>query len=74
VASCNASRTHPEPSRPEDGKSECVTRLSIRPPVYNGETYLAESLGALLSQSYEDFELPAVLNNHTVSVHAAMEG
>ncbi len=34
-----------------------VPRLSIGLPVYNGETYLAESLDALLGQSYEDFEL-----------------
>ena len=32
-------------------------RLSIGLPVYNGERYLAESLDALLGQSYEDFEL-----------------
>ena len=32
-------------------------RLSIGLPVYNGENYLAESLDALLGQSYEDFEL-----------------
>jgi glycosyltransferase involved in cell wall biosynthesis len=32
-------------------------RLSIGLPVYNGEEYLAESLDALLGQSYEDFEL-----------------
>lgn len=32
-------------------------RLSIGLPVYNGEKYLAESLDALLDQSYEDFEL-----------------
>ena len=32
-------------------------RLSIGLPVYNGEKYLAESLNALLGQSYEDFEL-----------------
>jgi len=32
-------------------------RLSIGLPVYNGEKYLAESLEALLGQSYEDFEL-----------------
>ena len=32
-------------------------RLSIGLPVYNGENYLAESLEALLGQSYEDFEL-----------------
>jgi glycosyltransferase involved in cell wall biosynthesis len=32
-------------------------RLSVGLPVYNGEKYLAESLDALLGQSYEDFEL-----------------
>jgi glycosyltransferase involved in cell wall biosynthesis len=34
-----------------------VPRLSIGLPVYNGENYLAESIEALLGQSYEDFEL-----------------
>src|SRR5215472_17867412 len=32
-------------------------RLSVGLPVYNGENYLAESIDALLGQSYEDFEL-----------------
>jgi glycosyltransferase involved in cell wall biosynthesis len=32
-------------------------RLSIGLPVYNGEKYLAESLTALVGQSYRDFEL-----------------
>jgi glycosyltransferase involved in cell wall biosynthesis len=32
-------------------------RLSIGLPVYNGEKYLAESLDALLGQTYRDFEL-----------------
>lgn len=32
-------------------------RLSIGLPVYNGEQYLAESIDALLGQSYSDFEL-----------------
>jgi glycosyltransferase involved in cell wall biosynthesis len=32
-------------------------RLSVGLPVYNGENYLAESLEALLGQSYGDFEL-----------------
>lgn len=32
-------------------------RLSIGLPVYNGERYLAESLDALLGQTYKDFEL-----------------
>ena len=36
---------------------KAVPRLSIGLPVYNGEQYLAESLDALLGQSYEDFEL-----------------
>src|SRR5256885_1918015 len=34
-----------------------VPRLTIGLPVYNGANYLAESLEALLGQSYEDFEL-----------------
>lgn len=34
-----------------------VPRLSIGLPVYNGESYLAESIEALLGQSYENFEL-----------------
>ena len=34
-----------------------VPRLSIGLPVYNGENFLAESLEALLGQSFEDFEL-----------------
>jgi len=32
-------------------------RLSIGLPVYNGERYLAESIDALVGQTYEDFEL-----------------
>jgi glycosyltransferase involved in cell wall biosynthesis len=36
---------------------DATPRLSIGLPVYNGEKYLAESLDALLGQSYEDFEL-----------------
>jgi glycosyltransferase involved in cell wall biosynthesis len=34
-----------------------IPRLSIGLPVYNGESFLAESLDALLGQTYEDFEL-----------------
>jgi len=34
-----------------------VPNLTIGLPVYNGENYLAESVEALLGQSYEDFEL-----------------
>jgi len=32
-------------------------KLSVGLPVYNGQNYLAESIEALLGQSYEDFEL-----------------
>ena len=32
-------------------------RLTIGLPVYNGEKYVAESLEALLGQSFTDFEL-----------------
>ena len=34
-----------------------IPKLSIGLPVYNGENYLANSLDALLGQSYKDFEL-----------------
>jgi glycosyltransferase involved in cell wall biosynthesis len=34
-----------------------VPRLSIGLPVYNGESYLAESLDSLLGQTYAEFEL-----------------
>lgn len=34
-----------------------VPRLTVALPVYNGENYLAESIDAVLGQSYEDFEL-----------------
>jgi len=36
---------------------KAAPRLSIGLPVYNGEKYLAESLDALLGQTYENFEL-----------------
>ena len=36
---------------------DTLPRLSIGLPVYNGEDYLAESLDALLGQSFEDYEL-----------------
>ena len=36
---------------------KAIPRLTVGLPVYNGEKYLAESLEALLGQSYEDFEL-----------------
>jgi glycosyltransferase involved in cell wall biosynthesis len=42
-----------------------VPRLSIGLPVYNGENYLAESIEALLGQSYEDFELIISDNSST---------
>ncbi|MET8472529.1 glycosyltransferase family 2 protein [Streptomyces sp. NPDC006422] len=40
-------------------------RLSIGLPVYNGEEYLAESLDALLGQTYDDFELVITDNAST---------
>ncbi|MEV5418899.1 glycosyltransferase family 2 protein [Streptomyces albogriseolus] len=40
-------------------------RLSIGLPVYNGEEYLAESLEALLGQTYGDFELVITDNAST---------
>jgi glycosyltransferase involved in cell wall biosynthesis len=42
-----------------------VPRLSIGLPVYNSEDYLAESLEALLGQSYEDWELIISDNSST---------
>lgn len=41
----------------EDGPVNTMPRLTIGLPVYNGERYLAESIEALLGQSYTDFEL-----------------
>ena len=40
-------------------------RVTIGLPVYNGEKYLAESLDALLGQSYTDFELVIADNAST---------
>ena len=45
-----------QPGR-RQAENEATGRLSIVLPVYNGEKYLAESIEALLGQSYEDFEL-----------------
>ncbi len=42
-----------------------VPPLSIGLPVYNGEAYLADSLEALLGQSFEDFELIISDNDST---------
>lgn len=36
---------------------KAVPRLSIGLPVYNGENYLAQSIDALLGQSFDEFEL-----------------
>ncbi|MGH3762013.1 glycosyltransferase family 2 protein [Actinophytocola sp.] len=47
-----------------------VPRLSIGLPVYNGEEYLAESLDALLGQSYDDFELIITDNASTDGTEA----
>jgi glycosyltransferase involved in cell wall biosynthesis len=47
-----------------------VPRLSIGLPVYNGEEYLAESLEALLGQSFEDFELIITDNASTDGTEA----
>ena len=34
-----------------------VPNLTIGLPVYNGENFLAESIDALLAQTYDDYEL-----------------
>lgn len=49
IASCQG--------EPGGGDLMKTPRLSIGLPVYNGENYLSESLDALLSQTYQDFEL-----------------
>ncbi|MPZ79829.1 MAG: glycosyltransferase [Actinophytocola sp.] len=49
-------------------------RLSIGLPVYNGDEYLAESLEALLGQSYEDFELIITDNASTDGTEAICRG
>jgi cellulose synthase/poly-beta-1,6-N-acetylglucosamine synthase-like glycosyltransferase len=45
--------------RREKGTPKLTTtpRLTIGLPVYNGEKYVAESIEALLCQSFKDFEL-----------------
>ncbi len=45
--------------------TEAVPRLTIGLPVYNGERFLAESLDALLAQTFTDFELIISDNNST---------
>ncbi len=50
-----------------------VPRLSIGLAVYNGENYLAESLEALLGQTYEDFELIITDNASTDRTAAICE-
>ena len=44
-------------------------RLSIGLPIYNGETFLAASLEALLGQSHEDFEL--IISDNTSTDNSA---
>lgn len=41
----------------EVGVPKVTPKLSIGVPVYNGERYLAQTLEAILSQSFKDFEL-----------------
>ena len=48
-------------------------RLSIGLPVYNGEKFLAESLDALLGQTYQDFELIISDNASTDSTASICE-
>ena len=44
-------------SRRGSGVTNAAPRLSVGLAVYNGENYLAESIEALLGQTFEDFEL-----------------
>jgi glycosyltransferase involved in cell wall biosynthesis len=45
------------PTGKEHARVNAVPRLTVGLPVYNSERYLAESIEALLGQSYTDFEL-----------------
>lgn len=49
-------------------------RVSILLPVYNAESYLAETLESLLRQSYEDFELIAVNDGSTDASESILRG
>src|ERR1700722_17427208 len=41
----------------QEGRMPKTPRLTIGLPVYNGENYVAESLEALLGQTFTDYEL-----------------
>ena len=48
-----------------------MPKISVCIPVYNGETYLAQTIQSVLNQTYPDFELIIIDNastDHTVSV------
>ncbi|MFV2000534.1 MAG: glycosyltransferase family 2 protein [Acidimicrobiia bacterium] len=47
-----------------------IPRVSIGIPVYNGENYLAETLDAILAQTFEDFEIVIADNASTDGTEA----
>ena len=64
---------HPQVADTEvDGDEELSTvpRLTVGLPVYNGEKFLAQSLDALLGQTYADFEL--LISDNTSTDDTAM--
>ena len=51
-----------------------MTKVSIIMPIYNGEDYLAQSIGAILNQTLDDFELICVDDGSTDSSLEILNG
>ena len=47
--------------------------LCIILPVYNGETYLEDSIKSILNQTYQNFELIIINDGSTDSSHLIIE-
>ena len=47
--------------------------ISIILPVYNGETYLEDSIKSILNQTYQNFELIIINDGSTDSSHLIIE-
>ena len=50
-----------------------MSKLSVCIPVYNGEAYIGETIGRVLKQTYQDFELIVVDNASTDSTVRIVE-